>query len=311
MSNTIMLLIIALAVFVLVYLLIMNFDRHIYNKRSRTLDRLHGLGTPAVITDNDDIFARSFRERTLGYLSENVVNTVKQITPQGIQEKVDQRLKEAGNPRGIKAGDFIGALIIMGSTVFVLSSWLMIISGKSISYTAVMALCLTLLMISLPWTVLGMMATKRQQEIRRSLPELMDLLVINVEAGLAFDMALSKVTKRYNGAIAEEFQQAMFEMQLGKSRKDALQGVSKRVNAEELSTLVNAIIQSDQMGTALGQVLRVQADIVREKRRLWIEEQAMKAPVKLLFPLIFLIFPCMFIVILGPAIINISKNLLH
>lgn len=311
MSSTLMLPIICLIVFMLAFILMNFLDNLIHNKRTRTLDRLHSLGTAADITDNDDIFTRSFRDRTLGYLSQNIVNTVKQITPQGIQEKVDQRLKEAGNPRGMKTGDFIGALIIMGSTVFVLGSWLMIVSGKSISYTIIMALCLALLMISLPWTVLGMMATKRQQEIRRSLPELMDLLVINVEAGLAFDMALSKVTKRYKGAIAEEFQQAMFEMQLGKSRKDALQGVSKRVNAEELSTLVNAIIQSDQMGTALGQVLRVQADIVREKRRLWIEEQAMKAPVKLLFPLIFLIFPCMFIVILGPAIINISKNLLH
>jgi tight adherence protein C len=136
----------------------------------------------------------------------------------------------------------------------------------------------------------------------------MDLLVINVEAGLGFDLALSKVAKRYQGPLADEFQQALFEMQLGKSRKDALQNVCERVNLEEISTLVNAIIQSDQLGVGFGKILRMQSDLIREKRRLWVEEQAMKAPVKILFPLVFFIFPCIFIVILGPAVINIMNN---
>jgi tight adherence protein C len=140
---------------------------------------------------------------------------------------------------------------------------------------------------------------------------MMDLLVINVEAGQGFDMALSKVAKRYSGPVAEEFQKALFEMQLGKTRKDALRGVSNRVNLEELTLLINAIIQADELGVGLGRVLRMQAEAVREKYRLWAEEQALKAPIKILFPLVFCIFPAMFIVILGPAFINIYHSFIN
>lgn len=167
---------------------------------------------------------------------------------------------------------------------------------------------LTALFVYLPWFILARMATVRQDSIRKSLPDIMDLLVISVEAGLAFEMGLLKVIERFKGPVADEFQRAVGEMQLGKSRREALKDMADRLKITELSVLINAIVQSEQLGVGLSQVLRLQSELVREKRQQYIEEQAMKAPVKLLFPLVFLIFPSMLIILLGPAILNIIKT---
>lgn len=308
MPDTYAILIITLLVFALVTVFFDTLDSNIHYRREKIMNRLRAMDLQQV-NDPDDIFSRPFRERTLGYLSRCIVDGINQITPARIREQVEQRLKRAGNPYGTKAGDFLGMLSILGITV--LTGSIMFMLGKGIPLFSVLirSICFTALAVYLPWFILGLTVVKRQKEIQRTLPEIIDLLVINVEAGLGFDLALAKVAKRYPGAIAEEFQQALLEMQLGKMRKDALQDVSNRVNLEELSLLVNAVVQSDQLGVGLGHTLRIQSDLIREKRRLWVEEQAMKAPIKMLFPLVFLMFPCMFIIILGPALINIFKTL--
>ncbi|HEX3010832.1 MAG TPA: type II secretion system F family protein [Syntrophomonadaceae bacterium] len=307
MSNSYKLLMITLLFFTLLILSLNYLESAVNYRRLKILSRLHNMKAKSF-NDQDDILSRPFRERTLGYLSQRIVDSVSQITPVRIQEQVEEKLKRAGNPRGIKAGDFLGTQCILGMAVLACSLMLMLKKGLPLFSTIILSMCLTFLSVYLPWFILSVITTKRQEEIRRSLPELMDLLVINVEAGLGFDMALTKVAKRYRGALADEFKQALFEMQLGKARKDALIDMCDRVNLEELALLVNAIVQSDQLGIGLGQVLRMQSELIREKHRLWVEEQAMKAPVKILFPLVFCIFPCMFIVILGPAIIHIMQN---
>ena len=153
------------------------------------------------------------------------------------------------------------------------------------------------------------MATQRKIHILRKLPEVMDLLVVSVEAGLSFDMALLRVVDKFRGPVSQEFQKVLREMQLGKPRKDALRDMSDRVNLIEMTSLVNAILQTDQLGVGIANVLRLHADMIRDKRQQAIEEQAMKAPIKMLIPLVFFIFPSIFIVILGPAFLNIMKAL--
>jgi tight adherence protein C len=153
----------------------------------------------------------------------------------------------------------------------------------------------------------SMKARRRRERIRADLPDALDLLAVSVEAGLGFDGAIAKLTEHMDGPLAEEFSLTLGEMRIGESRQDALKRMSDRVEAPELSSFTRAIIQADQLGTSLGRILRVQAADSRLRRQAAAEEKAMKAPIKMLFPTVLFIFPAIFLVILGPAFMNIEK----
>jgi tight adherence protein C len=147
----------------------------------------------------------------------------------------------------------------------------------------------------------------RKEKVRAELPDALDLLAVSVEAGLGFDASLAKIHEHMEGPLAEEFGLTLSEMRIGESRSEALKRLSERVDAQELSAFTRAIIQADQLGTSLGRILRVQAADARLRRQAAAEERAMKAPIKMLFPTVLFIFPAMFLVILGPAILNVQK----
>ena len=153
-------------------------------------------------------------------------------------------------------------------------------------------------------------ARNRGKEIQRDLPDILDLLTVSVEAGLGFDAALVKVVERKKGPLADEFGIVLREIRVGKPRKEALRELSERVKVDDITSLVSAVIQADQLGVGISNILRIQAEQVRTKRRQQAEESAMKAPIKMLFPLVFFIFPTLFVVLLGPAIIQIAETLL-
>ncbi|HWG56154.1 MAG TPA: type II secretion system F family protein, partial [Gaiellaceae bacterium] len=150
-------------------------------------------------------------------------------------------------------------------------------------------------------------ARRRRDAIRAALPDTLDLLAVSVEAGLGFDGAVAKVTEHMEGPLVEEFNLTLGEMRIGESRHDALKKLADRVATPEVATFARAIIQADQLGISLGRILRVQAAETRLKRQAAAEEKAMKAPIKMLFPTVAFIFPAMFLVILGPAFINLAK----
>ncbi len=150
-------------------------------------------------------------------------------------------------------------------------------------------------------------ARGRRERVRAELPDALDLLAVSVEAGLGFDGALAKINEHMEGPLAEEFGLTLSEMRIGESRQEALKRLAERVDAPELSAFARAIIQADQLGTTLGRILRVQAADTRLRRQAAAEERAMKAPIKMLFPTVLFIFPAMFLVILGPAILNIQE----
>jgi tight adherence protein C len=158
-----------------------------------------------------------------------------------------------------------------------------------------------------PDYLLTLKARSRRERIRADLPDALDLLAVSVEAGLGFDGALAKLSEHMEGPLAEEFGLALSEMRIGESRAEALKRLAERVDAPELSAFVRAIIQADQLGTTLGRILRVQAADSRLRRQAAAEERAMKAPIKMLFPTVLFIFPAMFLVILGPAILNVQE----
>jgi tight adherence protein C len=196
--------------------------------------------------------------------------------------------------KGIAAGGGIALGILFGAfqsvtAVFVFASML-----GAVGYIA-------------PAVVVSQKAKRRQSAIVRQLPDSLDLLSVSVEAGLGFDGAIAKLTQYMTGPLSEEFELALGEMRIGESRPDALKKLALRAGTPEVSSFVRAIVQADQLGTSLGRILRVQATDTRNKRQAAAEERAMKAPIKMLFPTVAFIFPAMFIVILGPALLNLGK----
>ncbi|MBA2568721.1 MAG: type II secretion system F family protein [Actinobacteria bacterium] len=157
-----------------------------------------------------------------------------------------------------------------------------------------------------PDYALTLKGRSRRERIRADLSDALDLLAVSVEAGLGFDGAMAKLSEHMEGPLAEEFSLTLSEMRIGESRSGALKRLAERVDAAELSAFTRAIIQADQLGTTLGRILRVQAADARLRRQAAAEERAMKAPIKMLFPTVLFIFPAMFLVILGPAILNIQ-----
>ena len=148
----------------------------------------------------------------------------------------------------------------------------------------------------------------RQKEIRLALPNALDLLTISVEAGLGFDAALVRVTEKYKNALSEEFTQVLNEVRLGRPRLEALDDMGRRVGVEELHSFIQALIQSEQLGVGIAKVLRIQSEEMRRKRRQRAEEQAAQASLKMLFPMILFIFPTIFIVLMGPAVLILIGN---
>ncbi|NLW45458.1 MAG: type II secretion system F family protein [Syntrophomonadaceae bacterium] len=155
-----------------------------------------------------------------------------------------------------------------------------------------------------PDVMLNAWKNERQNKILKDLPDILDMLSVSVEAGLGFDAALQRVVEKIKGPLSEEFRQALNEIKLGKPRREALKDLAARVEVDDVSTFISSLIQADQLGVSIANVLRVQADQVREKRRQRAEEKAQKAPIKILIPLVFFIFPAIFVILLGPALIQ-------
>jgi tight adherence protein C len=183
------------------------------------------------------------------------------------------------------------------------------VSGGSLGKLAIVILGATCLIgFYLPFYLINSRARQRQKSIIKTLPDSFDLITTCVEAGLGLDAALARVAEKVEGPFAQELQRAIRDVALGKSRRDALKELGERTGVQDLIIFTNAVIQAESMGSSIGQVLRVQADQLRVKRRQRAEEAAYKAPVKMLFPLVLCIFPTLFIVILGPAIITIMNG---
>jgi len=160
----------------------------------------------------------------------------------------------------------------------------------------------------LPNVWLGSKINARKNEITRALPDALDLLTISVEAGLGFDAALHKVTEKWDNALTREFHRALSEMRMGRTRRDALRDLVHRTDVPDVNTFVAALIQADQLGSGISRVLHIQAEQMRLRRRQRAEEAAQKAPVKMIFPTVLLIFPALYVVILGPALPSLTNG---
>jgi tight adherence protein C len=222
---------------------------------------------------------------------------------------VGNKLSLAGHPGNLTVNGFISLKLVAGIILGVLFFFLFNLTGLTLPLLPdfiariVAAAVVGLIGYMLPELWLRQKVQARQKEIRLALPNALDLLTISVEAGLGFDAALVRVTEKYKNALAEEFTQVLNEVRLGRPRLEALDDMGRRVGVEELHSFIQALIQSEQLGVGIAKVLRIQSEEMRRKRRQRAEEQAAQASLKMLFPMIGCIFPTIFIVLMGPAVL--------
>ncbi len=250
-----------------------------------------------------------FGERVVRPIGAGLRKMGRTIAPADYREDIRQRLRLAGNPRGMDAERFIAVKFVGLLSVLMGSGGLSLFIPLSRFTWALLVVPLALVAFLAPDLWLRGRIGARKSAIRRSLPDMLDMLTISVEAGLGFDAAISKLVKNSEGALPQEFARMLQEIQAGVDRSDALRHMSQRTDVSELNTFIMAIIQAEVFGISVAGVLRTQAKEMRLKRRQIAEEQAQKAPVKMVFPLVLCILPSTLIVILGPAIIGIGKAL--
>jgi tight adherence protein C len=245
------------------------------------------------------------RERLITPIGEWLAKWALRVNPRSSTDTVERRLMSAGVGLKISSTGFLaikGLFTLLGFSVGA-----MIGSGKGLGGILMVSLIGGAIGFFGPDYAITLKARSRKEKVKADLPDALDLLAVSVEAGLGFDASLAKLNENMEGPLAQEFGLTLSEMRIGESRSEALKRLSDRVDAPELSAFTRAIIQADQLGTSLGRILRVQAADARLRRQAAAEERAMKAPIKMLFPTVLFIFPAMFLVILGPAILNVQK----
>lgn len=233
---------------------------------------------------------------------------IARVTPFDLAQRINRKLVLAGNPEGWDAERVVALKIIGGIGGLVgglLLMALLPVSGM-LKVSGVVIFCL--LGYTIPSTQVNTMAGKRQRKMQKQLADVMDLLTISVEAGLGFDAALAQVVKNVPGPLAEELARLLQEIQIGVSRADAFRQLGERTTVPEIEGFVLSMIQADLFGVSIANVLRAQSKELRLKRRQRAEEMAQKIPVKLLFPMIFMVLPALFIIVLGPGVIQISEQ---
>jgi tight adherence protein C len=248
-------------------------------------------------------------DRAVDPLKERLTEAARKYTPGGYAEKVRHKLVLAGSPKRIDVDQFL-LLKLLGA--FSGPIWFLVVFGLLGMSGGVGIIVFGLLWASaflLPDVTVARRIEARQLEIRRQLPQVLDLLTISVEAGLGFDQALERTSAAVPGALSEEFSRMLQEMRIGATRADALRALDMRTDVSELRSFVLAMLQADTFGVSIARILRTQADEMRVRRRQAAQETGQKAVVKMLPPMVFCIFPAFFVVILGPAAIRISQAL--
>jgi tight adherence protein C len=256
----------------------------------------------------DQDLLKPMSERTVAPLMDRLVEIGNRFTPDGYADKVRDRFISAGNTSPDAVDRFIALKVVAVAFIPVAAWFVMGFMGIGGLKGLGMSALLGGLMVFAPDAVLNRWVEERKTEIRQKLPDVLDLLVISVEAGLGFEQALDRTVGAVPGPLTQEFSRMLGETRAGASRANAMRAMEKRCNVPELRSFVLAILQADTFGVSIGRVLRAQADEMRIKRRQMAQERAQKAPVKMMIPMVFCVFPALFVVVIGPAIVNISQT---
>lgn len=270
-------------------------------------DRLYAVATPLTLEEVE--LSQPFSERVLKPGLASLLQFLGRLTPQRNLQDLQHRLEVAGRPFGWTVVSFTGlrllSTLLLAALVFILTLFADLTLGRRLILTGAFGA----LGYFLPILWLNSTTRRRQSALLRALPDGLDMLNICVGAGLGFDAALSRVGHQWKTPLSDEFNRVVAEIRLGKTRRQALLDLSRRTEVPEIENFVATIVQADQLGVSIAKVLRTQAEQMRIFRRQRAEEQARQATIKLLFPLVFMIFPSMLAVLLGPAVPQIMDAL--
>jgi tight adherence protein C len=234
--------------------------------------------------------------------------TIVRFTPNSTIERTAKQLELAGSPRNLSAAEFWGIRILVtllfAGLTFVMMARFNQPLNKQVTYT----LGGFVIGFMLPQMWLKSKIDRRKQAIIKKFPDALDLMTICVDAGLTFDGAMAQVGEKWDDPLSQEFARVVNELQLGKTRRQALRDLSDRTNVSDVQSFIASVLQADQLGVSIGKVLRIQSEQMRIRRRQRAEELAQQAPVKMTFPLVFLIFPSILLVLLGPALFQVLRN---
>jgi tight adherence protein C len=247
--------------------------------------------------------SQPFTERALLPLIRGLARMLNRATPQKNVEQVRHKLDLAGNPNNWTPSEFLGVRGLAGIFGAGVATALAFALRAEAPVILLFLAVGGMLGFFVPVLWLGQKIRKRQKEILRALPDALDLLTISVESGLGFDAAMVKVAEKWQNELSRAFERAIGEIRVGKLRREALRDMAARIELPDFTSFIAAVIQADQLGVSIAKVLRIQSEQMRIKRRQRAEEQANQAPVKMLIPLAFLVFPSIFIVLLGPTVL--------
>lgn len=282
------------------------FDARIRKKTLRDRLGMLDVGDEGISLEEIEM-SKSFHERILLPVFSKIGRLLGRFTPSGFLDQTEKKLARAGWHKADPIA-YLGMKSLVVFVLFSLAAAAVFVSGAKLAGVLLYLVAIPSLGFFLPDVFVSSRAGRRKTEVQDTLPDFLDLLTVSVEAGLGFDQALQQAGCKLSGALSAESNRLLQEMRLGKKRSEALRAMSDRVALPDLNSFCAALIQADQLGVSISDVLRVQSDSMRQKRRQRSEEQAMKAPLKMLFPLVFFIFPALFIILLGPAFISIMEN---
>ncbi len=275
-------------------------------KMAERVDQVVGNQNEPVSAREEELSAPLYQRAIKPFLAQ-LAGLLTRFVPAAREASLAQKMTEAGNPGNLAPRELLVIKYLLAAGAGTL---LWLLAGLANTSTA-QGILLAAAGIPLGWIMpdiwLKSRAQRRKDEVEKNLPDVLDLLTVSVEAGLGFDGALMKVVEKFKGVLADEFLQVLQEAKMGKPRQEALRDMADRIAVDDLSNFVGSIILADKLGISMGNVLRLQSEQMRQKRRQRAEEKAMKAPVKMLLPMVMFIFPAIFIVLLGPAVINIIK----
>ena len=296
------LLIYLLVIFTISYIVLILYGL-LFNKRENVKSRLDKVKGMFLDPDEDVEMEKPFNDRIIRPAYQRFTGFIGKATPYQLTQSLEKIIAHAGSPNNMTVNRLIAIMIMTG--IILPTMFYLISNSLGNAQNLLIIIVIGVLGFMLPLYIIRGKARARQQKIQKSLPDMLDLIFVSVEAGLGFDMALKRTTEKMPGPLSEELNRSLDEINKGRNRVDALRGIVFRTGVEDLSSFITAVIQSEQLGSNIANMLRVQSSSMRQKRRQRAEELAMKVPIKMLFPLVFFMFPGLFIVILGPAVIRI------
>lgn len=251
---------------------------------------------------------KSFSERLIKPIYDGIFNYFSRLTPDNILDEYDDLLVGAGLRDKYTPGQMVTNQILLVVTAGLLAYTLMSSFSEEINYLYL--IIIVILSGYLPFLILRSKSEKRKKGIERNLPNMLDMIYISVEAGLSFDAAMTITARRMDGALSDEILKAMSDINNGRVREDALYSIAERTKVDDVRTFISTIIQSEKLGSNISNVLRIQSDVIRDKRKQRAEEEINKMPIKMLLPLVFLLLPALFVVIMGPSVISVMQSAL-